>query len=168
MDTITSSRRIDVERQVVISTQPFDRVMARLEAAIARPDMRAFARDVASSKTAAELARIVHNAVGASGLMETARFDVGQLLRKETGTSPPKVLRLVIGNPLLMKELVDHVPDAASYVPVTILVDERPDGVHLSYDTVASVLAPYGNPEATKIAEALDARVGALLAAAAF
>lgn len=30
-----------------------------------------------------------------------------------------------------MKEMVKTVPDAASYAPVTILVDERADGVHL-------------------------------------
>jgi len=41
-----------------------------------------------------------------------------------------------------------HLPDASSYSPVTILVDERPDGVHRSYDRVASLLTPYGNMEA--------------------
>jgi hypothetical protein len=49
----------------------------------------------------------------------------------------------VIGNPLIMKEMVKHVPDAASYAPVTVLIDERGDGVHLSYDLMASFLAPY-------------------------
>ena len=29
-------------------------------------------------------------------------------------------------------------------LPVTILIDERPDGVHLSYDRMASFLKPYG------------------------
>ena len=27
---------------------------------------------------------------------------------------------------------------------VTILIDQRPDGVHISYDSMASLLAPYG------------------------
>jgi hypothetical protein len=31
-----------------------------------------------------------------------------------------------------MKEMVKHVPDTGSYAPVTILVDERLDGVRLS------------------------------------
>jgi hypothetical protein len=44
-------------------------------------------------------------------------------------------VRLVIGNPLVMKEMAKHVPDAGSYAPVTVLVDEREDGMHLSYDT---------------------------------
>jgi hypothetical protein len=79
----------------------------------------------------------------------------------------PKIIRFLIGNPLIMKEMAKHVPDAASYAPVTILVDERPDGVHLSYDRMASFLSPYGNAEALKVAQALDAKVEALLASTA-
>jgi hypothetical protein len=79
----------------------------------------------------------------------------------------PKIIRFLIGNPLIMKEMAKHVPDAASYAPVTILVDERPDGVHLSYDRMASFLAPYGNAEALKVAKELDAKVEALLASSA-
>jgi hypothetical protein len=41
------------------------------------------------------------------------------------------------------------------------------DGVHLSYDRMASFLAPYGRPEALAIAQDLDSKVEALLAAAA-
>jgi len=99
--------------------------------------------------------------------MEFARFDLGEILRKETGAATPKVLRLVIGNPLIMKKMVERVPDAGSYAPVTILLDERPDGVHLSYDTVASFLNSYGSPEAIKVAQDLDAKVEALLTSAA-
>jgi uncharacterized protein (DUF302 family) len=76
-------------------------------------------------------------------------------------------LRLVVGNPLIMKRMVERVPDAGSYAPVTILVDERPDGVHLSYDTVASFLMAYESPEATEVAEDLDFKIEALLTAAA-
>ena len=68
-----------------------------------------------------------------------------------------------MGNPLIMKDMVKHVPDAGSYAPVTILIDERPDGVHLSYDRMESFLLPYGNAEALAVARALDAKVTALL-----
>jgi hypothetical protein len=50
---------------------------------------------------------------------------------------------------------------------VTILIDERPDGVHLSYDRMASFHATYGNAEALKVARALDSKVEELLEAAA-
>jgi hypothetical protein len=66
-----------------------------------------------------------------------------------------------------MKEMAKTVPDAASYVPVTILVDERPDGVHLSYDSMASLLAPYGSQEALRVARELDSKIEGLLTTAA-
>ena len=61
-------------------------------------------------------------------LMEFTRFDLGEILRQEHGTTAPRSLRLVAGNPLIMKQMVEHLPDAGSYAPVTILIDERPDG----------------------------------------
>ncbi|MGH8093418.1 MAG: hypothetical protein ACREIF_08100 [Chthoniobacterales bacterium] len=65
-----------------------------------------------------------------------------------------------------MREMVKHVPDAGSYAPVTILIDERPDVLHLSYDKMASLLAPYKNAETLKVAKDLDAKVEALIASA--
>jgi hypothetical protein len=65
-----------------------------------------------------------------------------------------------------MKEMVKYVPDAGSYAPVTILIDERPDGVHLSYDRMASHLARYGSSDALRVARELDSTIEAILAAA--
>jgi hypothetical protein len=110
---------------------------------------------------------IVHRSVGPSDLMEFIRLDIGEVLRKELGDRAPGSLRLLAGNPLIMKEMVKFVPDAGSYAPVTILIDERSDGVHLSYDRMAGFLAPYGNAEALEVARALDSKVEDLLEAAA-
>jgi hypothetical protein len=46
----------------------------------------------------------------------------------------------------------------------TILIDERSDGVHLSYDRMASFLATYQDAEALNVARGLDAKIEALLA----
>ncbi len=55
----------------------------------------------------------------------------------------------------------------ASYAPITVLVDERPDGVHLGYDKMASFLAPYGNAVALAVARELDAKIEKLMRDAA-
>jgi hypothetical protein len=47
------------------------------------------------------------------------------------------------------------------------LVDERADGVHLSYGLMASLLAPYGSQVALVVARDLDAKVESLLITAA-
>jgi hypothetical protein len=54
-----------------------------------------------------------------------------------------------------------------SYAPVTVLVDERVDGVYLSYDRMVSFLAPYGNREALQVAQNLDKKIEDLLRHAA-
>jgi len=112
------------------------------------------------------LEKVVHGAIGSSDLMEFVRFDPGEVLRKERGGQDRKILRLVVGNPLIMKEMARTVPDAAAYAPVTILIDERADGVHLSYDLMASLLGPYGSEEALVVARELDAKVESLLMSA--
>ncbi len=127
----------------------------------------AFHDAIGSATNFAELEKVVHGAIGSSDLMEFVRFDAGEVLRKSQGGHGPKILRLVIGNPLIMKEMAKTVPDAASYAPVTILVDERADGVHLSYDSMESLLAPYGSQSALTVAMNLDAKVESLLKSAA-
>ena len=59
--------------------------------------------------------------------------------------------------------MLERSPDAGSYAPVTILVDERLDGVRLSYDRMATFLAPYGSGEALKVARDLDAKIETIL-----
>src|SRR5689334_10283655 len=155
-------RRVDVERATVISAQPFEAVVSKLAAAIGHPDMSEFARAVAAARTSADLDVVVKTAIGPAGLMEMAHFDIGEVLRKDM-PGAPKALRLLVGNPLIMKEMVKHVPDAASYAPVTVLIDQRPDGVHISYDKMESYLRHYGRPEALAIARTLDTKITTLL-----
>jgi len=162
-----TTKRFEVQRFTVISSKSFQQVLAKLDAAIGHPNMAAFRSDMTSAKTFVDLEAAVQNAIGSAGFMEFARYDLGEVLRKKLGERAPKSMRLVIGNPVIMAQMVEHVPDAGSYAPVTILVDERPDGVHLSYDKMASFLTPYGSPEALRVARDLDSKVEALLTSTA-
>jgi uncharacterized protein (DUF302 family) len=158
---------VPVRRTSIISPGPFDEVVRRLTANIGRPDMDAFHSAIVAATTVADLEEVVRAALGSSDLMEFVRFDAGEVLRKERHGQGPKILRLVVGNPLIMKEMAKAVPDAAAYAPVTILVDERADGVHLSYDSMASLLAPYGSQAALLVARDLDTKIEGLLETAA-
>jgi uncharacterized protein (DUF302 family) len=165
--TIISTKRINVERLSVISRKSLQDVLSKIDAAVGRPDIQEFWKRVSATKTRLEMEKVIQSALGPSGFMEFARFDHGGVVHKGETGDYSKVFRLVIGNPLIMREMVKHVPDAGSYAPVTILIDERPDGVHLSYDRMASFLAPYQNAAALNVARALDAKVEAMLASAA-
>jgi len=158
-----SIRRFEIERVSVKSSTPFEAVVAALKDAVGRLDLVEFAKASKQAGTFAELKRLVERDAGKTGLMLFMELDHGAVLRKETGRTTPKIVRLVIGNPLVMKEMAKHVPEAGSYAPVTVLVDERVDGVHLSYDRMASLLAPYGNMEAIAVARDLDSKVENLL-----
>ena len=161
-----SIRDVQVQRVNVVSTQPFDQVVARIDEQIGHPEMTAFRKSFAAARNEAEMERVVEPVTRPNGIMEFTRFDLGEVLRKESAATTPRILRIVAGNPLIMKEMVKLVPDAGSYAPVTILIAERPDGVHISYDRMASYLAPYGNREALKVARDLDAKIEAILTAA--
>ena len=163
----TLTRRINVERVTVTSHKSLKDVLAKFDAAVGQPNVEEFWKHVAAAKTNSEMESVVQSALGVSGFMEFARFDHSGVVHKGQSGNYAKVFRLVIGNPLIMREMVKHLPDAGSYAPVTILIDERPDGVHLSYDRMASFLTPYENAEALKVAKDLDAKVESLLASAA-
>ena len=144
--TPMSNLRITVERRVIVSSRKFEDVIASIHAAIGHPDMHdILERDCRRLPPMPKWNGIIHGAVGPSGLMEFMRFDHGQFLQKTQNTAAPvatpRIVRIVIGNPLIMMAMATHVHDAGSYAPVTLLVDEREDGVHLSYDTMASYLA---------------------------
>ena len=160
-------KKIEIERFSLTSSKPFDQVVAAVDAAIGHPDMAEFTRSTNQARSFAELKSVVERGRGETGLMLFMKLDHGAVLRKETGRNVPRIIRFVIGNPLIMKEMARHVPDASSYAPVRVLVDERLDGVHLSYDRMSSLLAPYGSLDALQVARDLDKKVEDLLQHAA-
>ena len=155
--------KFEVERFSLTSLKPFDAVVAALKSAVGQPNMVEFFKETRATNSFGDLERVVKNGLGRTDLMLFAEFDLGDILRRESGSKTPRIIRLVIGNPLIMKEMVKHVPDAGSYAPVTVLVDERPDGVHVSYDKMESYLLRYGSSEALAVARNLDAKITALL-----
>ena len=155
--------QIAVERWSLVSPKPFAEIVAGLDEALGHPDMREFASKVGAASGWQQLEEVIHTFIGPSGFMEFTRFNHGQFLKMQQGSSAPQIVRIVLGNPLIMKQMAEHVPDAGSYAPVTVLIDERPDGVHISYDRMASYLAAYGNLAALEVARVLDLKVEHLL-----
>src|SRR5580692_8093919 len=151
-------KQIAIERFSLTTSKQFDEVIAGVNAGIGHPNMAEFGRSTHEARSFSELKSAVEKGLSKIGLMLFMQLDHGAVLRKETGRETPKMIRFVIGNPLIMKEMVKHVTDVGSYAPVTVLVDERADGVHLSYDRMASFIVTYGSHEALKIAQDLDSK----------
>jgi uncharacterized protein (DUF302 family) len=155
--------KVEIDRFSLTCSKPFEAVVAALKSRIGQPDMAEYFKKTRAANSFADLQRVVQAGLSPAGFMLFAELDLGAILRRETGLDTPRIMRFLVGNPLIMKEMVKHVADAGSYAPVTILVDERPDGVHVSYDKVESALLPYGNSEALAVARDLDAKVITLL-----
>ena len=157
-----------VEKFSVVSTRTFEDVLAGLEKGIGRPNMSALHKQMGAAKSFSELQKIINGAVGSADLMEFLRLDLGAPMRLDpTAKTHQKIVRIIAGNPLIMKQMVEHVPDAGSYAPITILLYERHDGVHVSYDMMESFLAPYQNHAALEVAKQLDVKVTKLIVEAA-
>jgi hypothetical protein len=155
------------ERVTLTTSRKFSDVVAHIEGALGRPNIGELFQKIRAAQTPQEVNQVVAAAAGPLQLMEFMRLDLGMMLRKDEHPTDRNALRFIIGNPVIMREMVRGTPDAGSYAPVTVLIDERNGGVQLSYDRVASLLAPYGDPHALQVARDLDAKVERLLSQAA-
>jgi uncharacterized protein (DUF302 family) len=160
-------QEVKIQRVSIVTSMPFDTVIERIDAQIGHPDMAAFRRSLDGARNEAEMKNVLDPITQPNGLMEFTRFDLGEILQKENGTDKPRIVRIVAGNPLIMKEMVKHVSDAGSYAPITILIEEQGTHVRLTYDRMASYLSPYRNENALRVARELDAKVERILRAAA-
>jgi hypothetical protein len=158
---------VRVRRHVFISERPFADVMNGIYGGISQPDIGKLFQELAASTTYEQFASLVHQAAGSAGLMRFLELDLDgafALDPQATSSAGRRLVRLIAGNPVTMGEMTRHVPDAGSYAPVTILIEELPDGgTRVAYDSVVSAIALDNDPAATQVAERLDTEVLNLL-----
>jgi uncharacterized protein (DUF302 family) len=160
----TTETTVTISRVTVTSDGSFDDVVAAVYAGLGR--IGNFAAAVADWRNATDRESFdaaVEPLTGSSGLIEFLSLDHGEVLTVRYPDRRYRLLRIIAGNPVTMSTMTVTTPDAGSYAPVTILIAERAQGVTLSYDRVASAIAPYGSAEASAVAESLDNAVVTLL-----
>jgi hypothetical protein len=166
---MASERVLDVtvHRHVFDTGRPFARVLDGIFSGISQPDIAQLFSKLAASDTYQEFSSLVEQAQGSAGLMRFLQLDLDNALSldpKAEDWSGRRLVRLIAGNPVTMGQMTRHVPDAGSYAPVTILIEETPrGGTRVAYDSVASAIAPYDNAAASEVAGRLDAEVLGLL-----
>jgi uncharacterized protein (DUF302 family) len=166
----SSETTVPIQRVTVRSDRPFDDVVAAVYAGLGRTDdFAGLNRQSLAARDRDEFDAVIEPVAGSSGLIEFLSLDLGGVLaiRDPDRSRSRRMLRIIAGNPVTMSKMTATVPDAGSYAPVTILVTERGRGVTLSYDRVASAIAPYAGQEASSVAEGLDDAVLTLLRNAA-
>ena len=105
---------ITVQRRSVVSSRSFDDVLKSLESKLSRPDVKMFFEHAGQAERREQVEEIISRALGNNELMEFARFNVGTLLKAERGPGAPRGLRILVGNPFLVKAMAKRVPDAAA------------------------------------------------------
>ncbi len=66
---VMTTRRVEMERFSLISSKPFQSVLAALKSAVGHPDMEEFAKGTECARNSAELEDFVRRGLGESGLM---------------------------------------------------------------------------------------------------
>jgi uncharacterized protein (DUF302 family) len=105
----------------------------------------------------------VQSYVGPSGFMLFNLFNHGGWITK--AGIDRKVLRVILGNPLIAITMLRHDVTAGLFAPVELLIADEPDGrSSLTYVKPSSLMVVEPNPELLSAATELDTKLAALAA----
>jgi uncharacterized protein (DUF302 family) len=151
--------------RVVVSTAiPFDEVLARLGSLMGRAsmeDLYAVTEQAASRETFEQ--EVQRRFVGESGFMKFGEIDHGGWLG--LFGIHRRTVRWIFGNPLIAVTMIEHDLTAGLFAPVEMLITEREneDGADLTDVLPSSLMVIENNPPLRTAAEALDAKIAALI-----
>lgn len=106
--------------------------------------------------------RQVESRVGPSGFMLFGLLDHGAWITK--AGIDRKVLRVILGNPLIAITMLRHDVAAGLFAPVELLLLDEPGGSSLTYVKPSSLMVYEDNPHLLSAAGELDAKLAALAA----
>jgi len=145
------------------SGKTFDALVRALEADVGETPVRI--EDIAADSPdwAGYRARVEPH-VGPHGFMLFGTFDHGGWITK--AGIERKVLRVIIGNPLIAITMLRHDVTAGLFAPVELLIADEPAGrSSLTYVQPSSLMVVTPNPELSAAARDLDAKLAALASA---
>lgn len=102
--------------------------------------------------------------IGTSGLTPFYKVEQSLLLSLVGKTS--RATQYTIGNPLFATQMTRHMPEAALYAPLKLVVYEDEEGrTFVAYDNFISLLVQYQREEITQVAREVEQKLEALIAA---
>jgi uncharacterized protein (DUF302 family) len=145
------------------SSLDFDRVLSNIRAGIGDATTERFDALTAEASTGEAFERAVETCLGPSGFMLFATIDHGVWISKFG--IPRRVLRFILGNPLIAITMIRRDLSAGLFVPVELLLTESEDHqkCNLIYLLPSSLIAVGENRELLAAAKVLDAKLNALV-----
>jgi uncharacterized protein (DUF302 family) len=156
---------ITIEHVVVASEQPYEKVIDALEARLgSRQDWAAIGQQVTATHASWEqFTQEAEAYIGTSGLTLFFKGEHSFLLSLVGKTS--RATQYTIGNPLFATQMTRHMPEAALYAPLKLVVYEDEEGkTFVAYDDFVSLLAQYQREEITQVARVVEQKLEALIA----
>ena len=159
-----SNSRFTVDHVRLATDKPYEAVTTAFERQLGRfePDVY---KALAASGDAERARAKIEAMAGPSGFMLFDKIDHGALLAL-TGQSA-RAVQYVVGNPLYAIQMTRHNVAAGLYAPLRLLVYETKEGsTVMEYDQPSSLFGQYRDARITPVAETLDRKLEALVAAA--
>lgn len=154
-----SETRFDGVRVRYDSDKSYDELLAALLADIGKKPVPL--DDLAAADTWASYQKQVEPHVGPSGFMLFKLIDHGAWIAK--AGIDRKVMRVILGNPLIAITMLRHDVKAGLFAPVELLLaDEGDSGSSLTYVKPSSLMVVQPNPELLSAATELDVKLAAL------
>ncbi len=160
---------VQIQRVRYESSRPFDEVLANLRRQVPRSipvEAWSTGMEMSGGSSLASFEALVGSQVGTSGFMLFSEIDHGRWLpfyglRR-------KLVRWILGNPLLAITMMRHDLEAGLYAPVELLLveNEGGDGSTVIYDLPSSLMATRENPPLLEAAAVLDAKLRDLVSGA--
>ena len=154
--------RVDVDTLV-----SFDEVLSRLRVQMRNASLSEVVTLAKEATTEAEyIQKVEERFVGESGFMIFHEIDHGGWLPR-FGVDR-RIIRLIVGNPLIAITMIRHDMKAGLFAPVEILVTENGNGpgATITYVLPSSLIVVEENPPLLEAAKALDEKLNALIAKA--
>ena len=164
-----STRPITIEHVVIASNQPYEKVLEALESRLGSEEgwrkteqrIQALAAAQAPWEQAAET---IERQLGTSDFTIFKTVEHTSLHSIAGKTS--RAIQYVAGNPLLANQMSRLLPEVALYAPLHFVVYEDEAGkTFVAYDNFVSLLAQYQREEITQVAQVVEQKLEALLAA---
>jgi uncharacterized protein (DUF302 family) len=158
---------VAIEHIVVSSKRSYDQVKATLKARMGfLGNTDELVRQVSEAHASWEqITQAIEERLGSSGFSMFGKVEQGQLL--SLVGKPRRVIQYTVGNPLLAIQMIEHVPEVASYAPLRLAVFEGEQGAtFVAYDSFSSLLSQYHRAEIAAVAQLVEQKLEVLVAEA--
>ena len=145
------------------STRSFDEVLLNLRKLVGTATSQKVNKLESAGGTREQFEKAIQSQVGESGFMLFLEIDHGEWL--PLFGIQRKVVRWVLGNPLLAITMIRHDITAGLFAPVELLLfdNESGDGSTVIYDLPSSLMAIERNPALRDAAQELDRKLQTLV-----